>query len=75
MLKFVYPNKIPGKARITDVKFQTVQTVLLSSINCKLEVANTLLGSNADKDILTTCLGGITLAMTANYDLKCLYDL
>ncbi len=43
-------NEIPGKARVTDVKFQTVQTVLLSSINCQLEVANTLLASNADKD-------------------------
>jgi hypothetical protein len=63
-------NEIPGKARVTDVKFQTVQTVLLSSINCQLEVANTLLASNADKDVLTTCLDGITLAMTANYDLN-----
>ena len=31
-------NEIPGKARVTDVKFQTVQTLLLSSINCQLEV-------------------------------------
>ena len=42
-------NEIPGKARVTDVKFQTVQTVLLSSINCQLEVANTLLASHGQK--------------------------
>jgi hypothetical protein len=31
---------------------------------------NTLLATNADKAVLTTCLDGITLAMTANFDLN-----
>ena len=63
-------NGIPWKARVTDVKFQTIQTALLGAINCQLEVANVLLAQKLSKDILTTCLDGITLAMTANYDLN-----
>ena len=63
-------NEIPGKARVTDVKFQTIQTALLGAINCQLEVANVLLAQKSSKDILTMCLDGITLAMTANYDLN-----
>ena len=63
-------NEIPSKARVTDVKFQTIQTALLGAINCQLEVANVLLAQKSSKDILTTCLDGITLAMTANYDLN-----
>ena len=61
-------NEIPGKACVTDVKFQTIQTVLLGAINCQREVANVLLAQKSSKDILTTCLDSITLAMTANYD-------
>ena len=63
-------NEIPGKARVTDVKFQTIQTTLLGAINCQLEVANVLLAQKTSKEVLTTCLDGITLAMTANYDLN-----
>ena len=55
---------------MTDVKFQTIQTALLGAINCQLEVANVFLAQKSSKDILTTCLDGITLAMTANYDLN-----
>ena len=61
-------NEIPGKARSTDLKFQTTQAALLSAINCQLDVANSLLSANVSKDVLTSCLDGITLAMTANFD-------
>ena len=27
-------NEIPSKVRVTDVKFQAIQTALLGSINC-----------------------------------------
>ena len=62
-------NEIPGKARSTDMKFQTTQAALLGAINCQLDVANSLLSANVSKDVLTSCLDGITLAMTANFDL------
>ena len=61
-------NEIPGKARSTDLKFQTIQAALLGAINCQLDVANSLLSANVSKDVLTSCLDGITLAMTANFD-------
>ena len=55
-------NELPSKARVTNVKSQTIQTALLSSINCQPEVAKTVLKANADKAVLTTCLESITLA-------------
>ena len=63
-------NEIPGKARVTDIKFQSTQAALLGSINCKLEATNSLLSANVSKDVLNSCLDGITLAMTANYELN-----
>ena len=60
-------NEIPGKARSTDLKFQTTQTALLGAINCQLDA---LISANVSKDVLTSCLDGITLAMTANFDLN-----
>ena len=63
-------NEIPGKARVTDIKFQSTQAALLGSINCQLEATNSLLSANVSKDVLNSCLDGITLAMTANYELN-----
>ncbi|XP_028403989.1 uncharacterized protein LOC114526591 [Dendronephthya gigantea] len=63
-------NEIPGRARSTDLKFQTTQAALLGAINCQLEVTNSLLSANVSKDVLTTSLDGITLAMTANFELN-----
>jgi hypothetical protein len=63
-------NEIPGKTRVNDLKFQSTQAILLASVNCQLEVAESLLKSNAGKEVLTTCLDGITLAMTSNYELN-----
>ena len=54
-------NEIPGKARSIDLKFQTTQAALLGAINCQLDVANSLLSANVSKDVLTSCLDGITL--------------
>ena len=54
-------NKIPGKTRVNDLKFQTTQALLLASVNCQLEVAESLLKAKAEKKVITTCLDGITL--------------
>ena len=63
-------NKIPGKARSTDPKFQTTQAALLGTINCQLDVTNSLISGNVSKDVLISCLDGITLAMTTNFYLN-----
>ena len=63
-------NEIPGKTRLNDLKFQSTQAMLLASINCQLEVANCLSTTKNDKDVLKTCLDGITLGMTAIYELN-----
>ena len=63
-------NEIPGKTRVNDIKFQSTQAMLLSSINCQLKVAESLIATKSSKDVLTTCLDGITLSMTANYELN-----
>ena len=61
-------NQIEGHIRVNDVKFQGTQSLLLSSINCQLKVSEALLNLKADKETMTTCLDGLTLAMTANYE-------
>jgi len=63
-------NQMPGKVRINDVKFQTTQAMLLSSINCQLKVSESLLKMKADKETITSCLDGLTMAMTANFELN-----
>ena len=55
---------------MTDLKFQATQAGLLCTINCQLDVTNSLLAANVSKDVLTNCLDGITLAMTANFELN-----
>ncbi|KAK3741553.1 hypothetical protein QZH41_002935 [Actinostola sp. cb2023] len=63
-------NQLPARTRVNDVKFQTTQAMLLASVNCQLEVAETLVKTKASKEVLTSCLDGLTLAMTANYELN-----
>ena len=53
-----------------DLKFQATQAALLGAINCQLDVTNFLLSANVAKDVLTSCLNGITLAMTAKFELN-----
>ena len=36
-------------------------------MNCQLDVTNSLISANVSKDVLTSCLDGITLTMTANF--------
>ena len=45
-------NEIPGKARVTDIKFQSTQAALLGSINCQVEATNSLLSANCPKSVL-----------------------
>lgn len=63
-------NQLPARTRVNDVKLQSSQALLLSSVNCQLEVANKLVESKASKEVLTSCLDGFTLAMTANFELN-----
>lgn len=63
-------NQIPGPVRVADVKLQSTQTLLLSAINCQLKVSEALLKLKADKETMTSCLDGLTLSMTANYELN-----
>lgn len=63
-------NEISGKSRVHDIQFQSTQALLLASVNCQLEVAESLLKSKAEKKVITTCLDGITLAMATNYELN-----
>ena len=63
-------NEILGKTRVNDVKFQSTQALLIAFVNCQLEVAETLLKTKLEKQVITTCLGGITLAMASNYELN-----
>lgn len=53
-----------------DVKLQATQAILLSSINCQLKATDALLTLKSNKEHLNTCLDGITLAMTTNYELN-----
>ena len=39
-------------------------------MNCQLEVAETLLKTKSEKQVITTCLYGMTLAMASNYELN-----
>ena len=55
---------------MNGVKLQSSQALLLSSVNCQLEVANKLVESKASKEVLTSCLDGLTLAMTGNFELN-----
>ena len=48
--------------QVNDVKLQSSQALLLSSVNCQLKVANKLVESKASKEVLTSCLDGLTLA-------------
>ena len=63
-------NEIPGKTRVNDIKFQFSQALLIDFVNCQLEVAETLLKTKLEKQVITTYLGGITLAMASNYELN-----
>ena len=63
-------NQLPGNVRVNDVKFQSTQALILSSINCQLKVSEALLALKADKETITTCLGGLSLSMTANYEIN-----
>ena len=63
-------NEIPGKTRVNDIKFQSTQALLIAFVNCQLEVAETLLKTKLEKQVITTYLGGITLAMASNYELN-----
>ena len=63
-------NEIPGKTRVNDIKFQSTQALLIASVNCQLEVAETLLKTKSEQQVITTCLDGITLAMASNYELN-----
>ena len=49
-------NEIPGKARVNDIKFQSTQALLIASVNYQLEVAETLLKTKSEKQVITTCL-------------------
>ena len=55
---------------MNGVKPQSSQALLLSSVNCQLEVANKLVESKASKEVLTSCLDVLTLAMTGNFELN-----
>ena len=35
-------NEIPGKTRVNDVKFQSTQALLIASVNCQLEVTDSI---------------------------------
>ncbi|EDO33597.1 predicted protein [Nematostella vectensis] len=63
-------DPIPGKTRVYDVQLQSTQAMLLSSIKCQLKVAESLQTTKANKETITTCMDGITLSMTANYELN-----
>ncbi|XP_068737209.1 uncharacterized protein [Montipora capricornis] len=63
-------NEIPGNTLVNDTKFQSTQALLIASVNCQLEVAETLLKTKSAKQVITTCLDGITLAMASNYELN-----
>ena len=62
--------KRPGRVRAMDLKFQATQAALLGAINCQLDVNNFLLSANVAKDVLTICLDGIPLAITAKFGLN-----
>ena len=57
-------NEIPGKTRVNDTKFQSTQALLIASENCLLEVAK------SEKQVITTCLAGITLVTASDYELN-----
>ena len=63
-------NEIPGKTRVNDINFQSTQALLIASVNCQLQVAETLLKTKSEKQVITTCLDGITLAMASNYEVN-----
>jgi hypothetical protein len=68
----VFGMKFPARHALQTLNFsQHAQAALLGSINCQLEATtNSLLSANVSKDVLNSCLDGITLAMTANYELN-----
>lgn len=63
-------DQLPPHSRTNDAKFQSTQAMLLASLNCQLKVADSLLSTKASKEILTTCLDGITLGLTANFEIN-----
>ena len=63
-------KQLPARTRGNGVKPQSSQALLLSSVNCQLEVANKLVKSKASKEVLTSCLDVLTLAMTGNFELN-----
>ena len=52
-----------GQSQIDISEIQMTQAALLGAINCQLDVTNFLIPANVSKDVLTSCLDGITLAM------------
>ena len=63
-------TKLPARTRASDAKLQTAQQMLLAAINCQLEVTNSLVNSKASKELLTSALDGLTLFLTANYEMN-----
>ena len=63
-------TQLPARTRASDAKLQTTQQMLLAAINCQLEVTNSLVNSKASKELLTSALDGLTLSLTANYEMN-----
>lgn len=63
-------TQLPARTRASDAKLQTTQQLLLAAINCQLEVKNSLVNSKASKELLTSALDGLTLSLTANYEMN-----
>lgn len=63
-------NKIPGKIRVNDIKFQSSQALLIASVDCQLKVAETLLKTKSEKQVIPTCPDGKALAIASNYELN-----
>jgi len=63
-------TQLPTRSRANDAKLQATQQILLAAINCLLEVTSKLANTKAPKDMVTPALDGLTLAMTANFELN-----
>ena len=44
--------------------------MLLSSANCQLKVTDVPVSTQAEQEPLTTCMDGVRLAMTGNYEMN-----
>ena len=63
-------TQLTARTRANDAKLQTTQQMLQAAINCQLEVTNSLVNSKASKELLTSALDGLTLSLTANYEMN-----